>query len=209
MTMSNEGKTCPPPTLTQDDTHCDNPAVGQEIIHPPIGKGVEHAKEEVKREGATQNTGETATTTTVQEKQEDTQSTCSTASSSTSSSPSHSSTSSSEGSNGSPSTQEASRAINIEDSDKKYVVIEPNKPKTWLAAYKLVSSSLKGDLSFCPLRQCTGNGGSPFSPTKHERREEEMVYPAGKCLRKWGRIGKEEKGDVLQFCCIYPCRSSA
>lgn len=153
--MSDEGKSYPPATLTQAESPSDSPVEGRdEMNRPTTGEGVEHLEgQKGKGEGATQNTGET-TSTTMQEKQEDTHSTCSTASSSASSSPSQSSSSSSEGGSGSPSTQEATRAINIEDSDKKYVVIEPSKPKTWLAAYKLVSSSLKGGpLSFCQLRR--------------------------------------------------------
>lgn len=139
--MSDEGKSYPPATLTQGESHCDASVEGrEEMNHPHPAEGVDHMKgKERQGEGATQNTGGTATT--VQDKQEDTHSTCSTASSSASSSPSQTSTSSSEGGNGSPSAQEASRAINIEDSDKKYVVIEHSKPKTWLAAYKLVSFS--------------------------------------------------------------------
>lgn len=134
--MSDEGKSYPPATLTQAESPSDSPVEGRdEMNRPTTGEGVEHLEgQKGKGEGATQNTGET-TSTTMQEKQEDTHSTCSTASSSASSSPSQSSSSSSEGGSGSPSTQEATRAINIEDSDKKYVVIEPSKPKTWLAAY--------------------------------------------------------------------------
>ncbi|MPC67254.1 hypothetical protein E2C01_061426 [Portunus trituberculatus] len=158
--MSDEGKSYPPATLTQGESHCEASVEGrEEMTHPQPGEGVEHMKGAERQDEGAKNTGETATTT-VQDKQEDTHSTCSTASSSASSSPSQTSTSSSEGGSSSPSAQEASRAINIEDSDKKYVVIEHSKPKTWLAAYKLVSSSSKKaeSLSFCPLRRVTPNG---------------------------------------------------
>lgn len=60
--------------------------------------------------------------------QEDSQSTCSNSSCSPSSTSSEASSS--------PSAQDAPRVINMEDSDKKYGVVEPTKPKTWLAAYK-------------------------------------------------------------------------
>nr|XP_053635431.1 uncharacterized protein LOC128690729 [Cherax quadricarinatus] len=60
---------------------------------------------------------------------DDAQSTCS----STSSTPS---STSSEATSSSSSEGGAQRAIHIEDSDKKYIVVEPTKPKTWLAAYK-------------------------------------------------------------------------
>lgn len=87
-------------------------------------------KEENKSEGEEQKEEEDLER---KEIQEDNRSMCSNSSSHTSSSSSPSSTSSEASS--SPSAQDAPRIITMEDSDKKYGVVEPTKPKTWLAAY--------------------------------------------------------------------------
>lgn len=135
-----------PSTMCEGEKTTTMPEVKEETTHTPV-QGKEG--ESVKEDGMGGH------------KQEDTQSTCSdSSSSSSSSSPSQSSTSSTDGcvSGGGgggvsvSSAPDTSRAINIEDSDKKYVVIEPSKPKTWLAAYKLVpQSSLYSKLCLASL----------------------------------------------------------
>lgn len=87
---------------------------------------------------------------------EDARSTCSNSSSDTSSSASSSdasttssSTSTSSGGPSDASEGEPSRVIKIEDSGRQFDVVEPTKPKTWFAAFKLVS------LTRCPsLVEC-------------------------------------------------------
>ncbi|XP_042240730.1 carbohydrate sulfotransferase 3-like isoform X2 [Homarus americanus] len=125
-------------THTQEDHAKENvekdkgvPKLTEEVEKNVVVNKTEGQKDEEKLEGKEKN-------------QEDTQSTCSNTSSDTSSSSTPSSTSSDGGSSSSSSsssstssssTEDAPRVIHIEDSDKKYSVVEPTKPKTWLAAY--------------------------------------------------------------------------